>query len=962
LMGATLWHAGREYTPDEDGTITVPYSNKPSRQPIVLTHDGFSSLDHFNHQAENYKLSAGIYVDRESLLTRSKAQVLIRPSLMLNGTPVTLSVLEEVRLLITSKDRDGVVTTKEADDFKLFEDRETTYEFQVPRRLAAISFQLLGKVKNLSQNKKIDLATSNIFGLNEIARTDKIQDLHFSHIEGEYFVDLFGRSGEPLADRPVQFQIKHHDFKETVNVPLETNEQGRISLGKLAGTAWLKVTSPQGVSHTWSPLVDRHSYHRAVHGREGEPIEIPLMDAEDRPLDELISLLEVRGKVFVADRRSAAKVKNGMLTLTGLAPGDYELLLKPGGTQMQIRVTAGERRQRHLLGQRRHLEVRNLSPLQITGIETAKKDITIRLANSSKFARVHVFATRYQPAYSAYARLLIGDREASWSTLPTPESHYVEGRSIGDEYRYILERKYATKYPGNMLARPSLLLNPWPLRKTTAGHQPVSEGGEFESRSGGSGAVGGGRGARSGRAGGSNFTDLDFLGHGSAVLVNLAPNERGIVTIPREKLGGRQHLHVIAVDPNNTAYRTLALAETKRNFVDLRLVKGLDPEQHFTQQKRISVVKAKGRFELEDVTTSRFEAYDSLSGVYGLYATLNRDPKLVEFGFILNWHKMQDDEKRAKYTKYACHELNFFIYKKDPKFFDAVVKPFLGNKRDKTFMDDWLLGHDLSRYLEPWRHARLNIVEQTLLARRIEGERSATGRHVRELYDLLPPNIERFNQLFDTAVKGRALDPVTGGHLGAKYAAEKSKYLSAEMQKMNDKSALLEDDGEEPPGEKFAEKNSGGLGGDGQSDAEGRSDAEVGSVVVNSKAARSNQVELKKKPQALEQLQQAREEAKGRRDPRASAPKPQAKENGKDNLYRKADLAKRARARQLYTKLDKTQEWAENNYYRLPIEQQNAELVGVSAFWNDFAAHDPRQPFYSVHLADASRNFPEMMF
>ena len=68
--------------------------------------------------------------------------------------------------------------------------------------------------------------------------------------------------------------------------------------------------------------------------------------------------------------------------------------------------------------------------------------------------------------------------------LPAPESHYVAGRSIGDEFRYILERKYAKKYPGNMLKRPSLLLNPWPLRKTDADRQIVRTGGLF----GGSGS------------------------------------------------------------------------------------------------------------------------------------------------------------------------------------------------------------------------------------------------------------------------------------------------------------------------------------------------------------------------------------------------------------------------------------------------------------------------------------------
>lgn len=46
------------------------------------------------------------------------------------------------------------------------------------------------------------------------------------------------------------------------------------------------------------------------------------------------------------------------------------------------------------------------------------------------------------------------------------ESRYVSGRDIGDEYRYILERRIAPHFPGNLLTRPALLLNPWALRDT----------------------------------------------------------------------------------------------------------------------------------------------------------------------------------------------------------------------------------------------------------------------------------------------------------------------------------------------------------------------------------------------------------------------------------------------------------------------------------------------------------------
>ena len=76
-------------------------------------------------------------------------------------------------------------------------------------------------------------------------------------------------------------------------------------------------------------------------------------------------------------------------------------------------------------------------------------------------------------------------------------------------------------------------------------------------------------------------------------------------------------------------------------------------------------------------------------------ATISGSPTLTEFNFILTWPNLKAEEKRKKYSKYACHELNFFLFHKDPKFFNDVVKPFITNKKDKTFMYDWLLGTKL---------------------------------------------------------------------------------------------------------------------------------------------------------------------------------------------------------------------------------------------------------------------------
>ena len=192
-----------------------------------------------------------------------------------------------------------------------------------------------------------------------------------------------------------------------------------------------------------------------------------------------------------------------------------------------------------------------------------------------------------------------------------------------------------------------------------------------------------------------DFANLDFLYDASATILNLVPNKDGIVKISRKELGAHSMIYVLAVDPFNTTARTHCVQEQKAGFVDLRLRNGLDPRGHFTQQQQVNVLTPKQPFVLEDVAASRFEVYDSLAKVYGLYATLTHDPKLAEFSFVLNWPKLKQEEKLTLYSKFACHELSFFIARKDPKFFAAVVKPYLANKKDKTFLDHWLLGENL---------------------------------------------------------------------------------------------------------------------------------------------------------------------------------------------------------------------------------------------------------------------------
>lgn len=942
LDDATLWMGGQLYQPGPNGQIVVPYSTSPGRQPIVMVHGDVATLDAFDHEAEQYSLQAGFYLDRESLLAGRVTQALVRPGLTVNGVPVSRTILEHVRLDLTSVDLDGVSTTDTVSDLTLSDDQDLVHSFRVPPRLASITLTLRGQVKSLSTNRPIDVQAAQTFALNEIEKTPAIEDLHFSRSGTDYVVDVFGRTGEPRANRPIALTLKHEDFRDPVQVTLRSDEAGRIHLGALDRISWVTATGPEGTEHQWPLRPDRQSCGQSLHGLAGETLDVPCVVTGEAPSRQQLSLLEVRGGTYVADRFDALSIDGGTLRISGLEPGDYDLLLKPLGQRIQVRITAGSALAGYAVGAFRQLELRGRQALQIRRVEVNDQELTVALRNASSRARVHIFATELQPAYSAYDQLAaLRDAEPSWSRLGRAAAIYLAGRRIGDEFRYVLDRKYARKFAGNMLTRPALLLNPWAVRDTQTGQEQLQLGDEFAAEAPAP-AADAGRDA-AGEAAlivPTDFAALDFLAQPSIVLLNVQPDAQGEVRIPRQQLAGKQMICVVAVDAFTTSCRSVALPAATPQHVDLRLLRPLDPASHFSQQKQISILSAGETFVLHDVRAGKFALYDSLARVYQLYETLLPGSHLAEFRFLLRWHQLDDTEKREYYSRYACHELNFFLHRKDPEFFRSAVQPYLRNKLHKTFLDHYLLEDDLSAYLAPWQYAQLNVVERILLGQRIAAERAVTARQLTDAFQLIPPDIDRFNLLFDTALRGHAL------------AAEDSLGLSEAMEEA--RSA--------PP--------MGALG-----DGAVRFGMPGGGAGRDAGVAGRRQLMRREEMDRAAQLEGEGVEAAD--EPALAPPAPAALgvhapngapgESAADLFFDNAiaedvALRKQAALKRLFQPLDQTKEWAENNYYQLPITAQTADLVTVNAFWVDLATHDPEQPFLSTHLAEASRSFSEALF
>lgn len=773
LRDATVIFGGREYIADERGELVIPYTNDPGSRPIILRQGDRATLASLDLQAEEYTLDAGVFVEREALVAGRDATLMVRPRLLLNGVPMPLALLREPSLRIDARDAAGVASQLVVKDLDLRADREFAHAFRVPEGMASLAVELHASVRSLTEDADVALhSQAHEFAVNAIDRTSRTFCPLLGRTTAGYVLDVRGRNGEPRSDLPVRLQFEHRDFVEPVIVQLKTDAHGRIHLGELDGIAAVQASGlPDGYG-AWPLLREARTWPQRIQGLAGETLRVPLPAGEATDVRAIASLLEVRDGVFVHDRLDRVAVADGYLELRDLPPGDHDLWLKGPDRHIDVRVTAGVERDGLAIGRDRMLERGGSSSMHLTEVRVDGDDLMLRLAQAQGDARVHVFRTRYLPTFDPFAALLVSRAPPpSAVAFARPSSSYRSDRVLDDEYRYILERRFATRYPGNMLERPSLLLNPWAV------DERVSWGP-------GGAAPGAGRGAGGGKDGGGSaskesptrpgaapgtFADLAFLPDGPGLIVNLRPDANGLVRVPLRDLGSGALVHALAIDGDSVVYRSLAVAETPWSPRDLRLVAQLDPTHHQRQARRIERIDTGTTAIVEDASAARVEGYDSLGAVYRLYLALTGDADLARFAFVLRWPQLDAAEKRRLYAENACHELHFFLHRKDPQFFAQVVRPYLANKMDKTFLDHYLLDDDLAGYLEPWSFARQNAIEQILLCRRIAGEAEAGARFMRERLASRPLAHEREVLLIEAALRSGLLDALGG--LGARIAA-----------------------------------------------------------------------------------------------------------------------------------------------------------------------------------------------
>jgi hypothetical protein len=497
-------------------------------------------------------------------------------------------------------------------------------------------------VQSLVARKPVEVAaTPANFSLNGIDATATTAAPLLGRGSEGYFLDVLGKNGEPKAERPVVVHLTLRDYTDAVDVTLKTDAKGRVRLGELRGVTALEVLGLPGPAN-WT-LQDRHTrLPERVTGKAGTTLRVPYPGTATAAERSELSLFEVADRSFVRDRFDALAVADGYVELRNLEAGDYELHFQSPDHTVAVSVTAGDVLGQWALGTARWLPDVDVVAPQIRSVEATGQALTIQLGKVSADARLHVWATRYLPAYAPQRIEVPQGLLLNMVEVQAAESDFRSGRQLSDEYRYILERRYAAKHPGNMLSRPGLLLNPWALAEVRgqseaeggAGGRFGSRGGRAAPKAGAASPAPASLAAEPMAAYGPN---LDFLPLAAPMLPNLKADSNGQVTIRRSDLGQGQHVHVVLVDGAHTVYRSLALEEAPLQPRPRELRNGLDPKQHVTQQQRIEFVQAGGTAQIADVSTAKTEIYSSLSDVYRLFTALSHDADLAKFAILTRY-------------------------------------------------------------------------------------------------------------------------------------------------------------------------------------------------------------------------------------------------------------------------------------------------------------------------------------
>ena len=766
---ATAWFGEREFFPDKDGNIVIPFSNEDKVERLILSRGDFATRESFRHAAETYSLRCALLGDPQQMLTGAKPRLAIRPTLYCNGQLSTVSQLDQARLEIRSIDQDGIESVQELVIPHLSNDEEWLPSLMIPPRLTKVELELKGRIKKLSNDTYVDVSDRMEVLLNQTSELAQIPDAFVRKTPNGYLLEVKGRNGEPIGRQPLDILCKQTGISQPARFRLATDENGIVRLGALPNVISIQASMPGMEARTIPIGPIAPDWPAKLHLSSHDSLELPIVT--ENPIVSFglsniprFELKEIRFGQTIRHIAESLTLNNNKLTGKPLAPGRYLLTDHIGKQSTEITVSQGISQDGVVASSEWIAEssVPKLTCIQTPSIDQER--VHLQVDNATPAARVHILASTYLPSSSPLASLRRTGTSPRSQVVPYATSLFLSALKLDEEYQYVLDRRNSKFYPGSMLPTPSMLLQPWEVTKTNNETQLPEAGQDLPSLAPASpqAAAEDAKKEAAGPISAGRIAEYEFLKSPSYLAGNLKLGAQGELDVPLEAMKDFSQLTIVVVDEWNTASVTIALPHSTVSTIDRRLAATLETSKRYAEKKSTQIVNANETIKIADAQGTRIKIVASLQDVASIYrGLLPTESLLNRWSPLLKWHKLSLEEKKKHYTELASHETNLFLYRHDRPFFDAVVRPFVRNKSVHQFIDDYLLEKDLSKYLEPWRMMQLNAAEKVLLAHRIPEERPRLLRWMREWLETHPIPTDRLDRVFMTAMrldKSEAMD------------------------------------------------------------------------------------------------------------------------------------------------------------------------------------------------------------
>lgn len=204
----------------------------------------------------------------------------------------------------------------------------------------------------------------------------------------------------------------------------------------------------------------------------------------------------------------------------------------------------------------------------------------------------------------------------------------------------------------------------------------------------------------------------------------------------------------------------------------------------------IKILKDEENF-IEDISSTEVQLVDDLSKIHEILSEIRKHQGVSStgfevFDFVLRWHTLSTTEKDRYYSDYCCHELNLFVFKKDPVYFKDTVKPFIQSKMEKQFIDFYLLGQtaQVMKHTEIHLYEKLNALEKCLLVEVVRQKgKSEEAQAFAESMQLLhsarnkqdQDSVNYSDKIFDLVLNLNTLSNDKGGLSALKHKAKKQQ-------------------------------------------------------------------------------------------------------------------------------------------------------------------------------------------